>query len=67
MDNEISAEIIPFFLVTGFLGSGKTTLLKNILASYSGGKRITFIQNDFEIKIAILGFLISVFLDCIYA
>jgi len=39
--------MIPFYLITGFLGSGKTTLLKNILARYSGDKRIAVIQNEF--------------------
>ena len=47
MDNKISADIIPFYLITGFLGSGKTTLLKDILARYSGDKRIAVIQNEF--------------------
>ena len=47
MDNEVNAEIIPFYLVTGFLGSGKTTLLKNIVSGYSGEKRIAVIQNEF--------------------
>ena len=49
MVNEVK-EIIPFYLVTGFLGSGKTTFLKNVLAKYSGDKRIAVIQNEFAVQ-----------------
>ncbi len=47
MESEVRQNIIPFFLVTGFLGSGKTTLLKEILQSYSAERRIAVIQNEF--------------------
>ena len=47
MVSEVKSEVIPFYLITGFLGSGKTTLLKNVLARYSGDKRIAVIQNEF--------------------
>ncbi len=47
MVNEVKSDIIPFYLVTGFLGSGKTTYLKDVLARYSADKRIAIIQNEF--------------------
>ena len=73
--------MIPFYLITGFLGSGKTTLLKNILARYSGDKRIAVIQNEFapagidgiELKMTGAGFRLveinngSVFCVCLMA
>jgi len=72
---------IPFYLVTGFLGSGKTTFLKNVLATWSGDKRIAVIQNEFaaqgvdgaELKLACSGFKLveinngSVFCVCLMA
>ncbi|MFO7923558.1 MAG: GTP-binding protein [Bacteroidales bacterium] len=81
MISEGNADIIPFFLVTGFLGSGKTTLLKNIVARYSGDKRIAVIQNEFapagvdgiELKMTGTGFRLveinngSVFCVCLMA
>lgn len=81
MDNIDQGKRIPFYLVTGFLGSGKTTFLRNVLARYSGDKRIAVIQNEFaaqgvdgtELKLAGSGFKLveinngSVFCVCLMA
>ena len=81
MVKEVKSEVIPFYLVTGFLGSGKTTFLKDVLARYSGGKRIALIQNEFaaqgvdgaELKLTGSGFKLveinngSVFCVCLMA
>ena len=81
MDNKISADIIPFYLITGFLGSGKTTLLKEILQCYSAERRIAVIQNEFapsgidgrELEMSASGFRLveinngSVFCVCLMA
>ncbi len=81
MVNEVRENIIPFYLVTGFLGSGKTTFLKEVLAGYSSGKRIAVIQNEFaptgvdgiELKMTGTGFRLveinngSVFCVCLMA
>jgi G3E family GTPase len=40
-------DIIPFYLVTGFLGSGKTTFLKHIIGQNNGHLKIGIIQNEF--------------------
>lgn len=39
---------IPLRLITGFLGSGKTTFLMNYLDTFSDGKKIGVIQNEFS-------------------
>jgi G3E family GTPase len=81
MVNEVRKNMIPFYLVTGFLGSGKTTFLKEVLAGYSSGKRIAVIQNEFaptgvdgiELKMTGTGFRLveinngSVFCVCLMA
>ncbi len=81
MVKEVKSEVIPFYLVTGFLGSGKTTFLKDVLARYSGDKRIAIIQNEFaaqgvdgtELKLTGSGFKLveinngSVFCVCLMA
>ncbi len=81
MVSEVRENIIPFYLVTGFLGSGKTTFLKEVLAGYSSGKRIAVIQNEFaptgvdgiELKMTGTGFRLveinngSVFCVCLMA
>jgi G3E family GTPase len=40
-------DVIPFYLVTGFLGSGKTTFLKHIIEQNNGRLKIGIIQNEF--------------------
>ncbi len=40
-------DVIPFYLVTGFLGSGKTTFLKYIIEQNKGRYKIGIIQNEF--------------------
>lgn len=39
---------IPLRLITGFLGSGKTTFLINYLDTFSDGRKIGVIQNEFS-------------------
>ncbi len=39
---------IPLHLITGFLGSGKTTFLMHYLDTFSKGRKIGVIQNEFS-------------------
>ncbi len=48
--------IIPLYLVSGFLGSGKTTLLKRVLEDFGNVIKIGIIQTEFPLSSIDYGF-----------
>ena len=43
-------QVIPLYIVSGFIGSGKTTFLKIILDRFGYENRIGIVQNEFPIS-----------------